>query len=225
MKTHGGRSFLHGHLFGDNVHEYLAPCIYEGEGEMLGMAFFKSLVKQHGDDVLRADRQGPARRGHQEAQHGQPGPPVGPARAAGGVRQVVRRAEVPPRGRTTLPPMPETLPQARRVRRQAGWAARGWKSAARCASTSLALADRQCRMSELSQRVQDAVIMLCTALYAARQNDDRRGGGRLLVPGPDAQAHRASVPRTATTARSPSWARRSPRASSSRSPACPRAKS
>ena len=38
MKTHGGRSFLHGHLLGDNVHEYLAPCIYEGEGEMLGMA-------------------------------------------------------------------------------------------------------------------------------------------------------------------------------------------
>src|SRR2546423_932756 len=48
MKTHGGRSFLHGHLFGDNIHEYLAPCIYEGEGEMLGMAFFKSLVKEHG---------------------------------------------------------------------------------------------------------------------------------------------------------------------------------
>src|SRR6185312_1083346 len=48
MKTHGGRSFLHGHLFGDNVHEYLAPCIYEGEGEMLSMAFFKSLVKHHG---------------------------------------------------------------------------------------------------------------------------------------------------------------------------------
>ena len=48
MKTHGGRAFLHGHMFGDNVHEYLAPCIYEGEGEMLGMAFFKSLVKDHG---------------------------------------------------------------------------------------------------------------------------------------------------------------------------------
>ncbi|MCO6456901.1 MAG: acyl-CoA/acyl-ACP dehydrogenase, partial [Pirellulaceae bacterium] len=48
MKTHGGRSFLHGHMFGDHVHEYLAPCIYEGEGEMLGMAFFKSLVKDHG---------------------------------------------------------------------------------------------------------------------------------------------------------------------------------
>src|SRR5207248_6906244 len=48
MKTHGGRSFLRGHLFGDNVHEYLAPCIYEGEGEILGLAFFKSLVKEHG---------------------------------------------------------------------------------------------------------------------------------------------------------------------------------
>ena len=23
MKTHGGRSFLHGHIFGDHVHEYL----------------------------------------------------------------------------------------------------------------------------------------------------------------------------------------------------------
>src|SRR5207248_4284380 len=48
MKTHGGRSFLKGHLFGDNVHDFLAPCIYEGEGEVLGLAFFKSLVKEHG---------------------------------------------------------------------------------------------------------------------------------------------------------------------------------
>src|SRR5262249_47036659 len=48
MKTHGGRSFLKGHPFGDNVYDFLAPCIYEGEGEMLGMAFFKSLVKEFG---------------------------------------------------------------------------------------------------------------------------------------------------------------------------------
>ncbi|HZU35764.1 MAG TPA: acyl-CoA dehydrogenase family protein, partial [Gemmataceae bacterium] len=48
MKTHGGRSFLHGHPFGDNIYDFLAPCIYEGEGEMLGLAFFKSLVKRHG---------------------------------------------------------------------------------------------------------------------------------------------------------------------------------
>ena len=45
----------------------------------------------------------------------------------------------------------------------------------------LALADRQCRMSELSQRLQDAVTILCTALYAARQNDEVvRAAGRLV---------------------------------------------
>ena len=48
MKTHGGRAFLKGHLFSENVFDYLAPCIYEGEGEILGLAFFKSLVKEHG---------------------------------------------------------------------------------------------------------------------------------------------------------------------------------
>jgi hypothetical protein len=48
MKTHGGRSFLQGHLIGDNIHEFLAPLIYEGEGDMLNMAFFKTLVKDHG---------------------------------------------------------------------------------------------------------------------------------------------------------------------------------
>ncbi len=52
MKTHGGRSFVHGHMFGDNVHDFLAPCIYEGEGEMLGMAFFKSLAKNHGQRFM-----------------------------------------------------------------------------------------------------------------------------------------------------------------------------
>ena len=48
FRSHGGSAFLKGHLFGDNLYDFLAPCIYEGEGEMLGMAFFKSLVKEHG---------------------------------------------------------------------------------------------------------------------------------------------------------------------------------
>ena len=61
MKTHGGRAFLHGHLFGDNVHEYLAPCIYEGEGEMLGMALLQVADQGARQDVLRADRQGARR--------------------------------------------------------------------------------------------------------------------------------------------------------------------
>src|SRR5690606_18192569 len=36
----------------------------------------------------------------------------------------------------------------------------------------LKLADRQCRRSELSARVQQMVVMLCTSLYAASQEDE-----------------------------------------------------
>ena len=61
MKTHGGRSLsARATSSATTVHEFLAPCIYEGEGEMLGMAFFKSLVKAARQAVLRADRPGPA---------------------------------------------------------------------------------------------------------------------------------------------------------------------
>jgi hypothetical protein len=35
----------------------------------------------------------------------------------------------------------------------------------------LKLADRQCRMSEMSSRVQALVVMLCASLYGARQQD------------------------------------------------------
>ncbi len=35
----------------------------------------------------------------------------------------------------------------------------------------LKLADRQCRMAELSQRCQDMITMLATSLHAARQDD------------------------------------------------------
>lgn len=52
MKTHGGRSFLKGHLVAENAADYMAPKIYEGEGEMLSMAFFKSLAKEHGMDFM-----------------------------------------------------------------------------------------------------------------------------------------------------------------------------
>ena len=36
----------------------------------------------------------------------------------------------------------------------------------------LKLADRQCRMAEVSQRVQDTVVMLVTALWAGRQKNE-----------------------------------------------------
>jgi hypothetical protein len=45
IRTHGGRSFLTGHPVGDDLYDYLAPCIYEGENELLSLAFFRSLLK------------------------------------------------------------------------------------------------------------------------------------------------------------------------------------
>ena len=83
MKTHGGRAFLKGHLFGDNIHEYLAPCIYEGEGEMLGMAFFKSLIKEHGKEFFE-----PIGRAIQASGIKKPNP-MNPAHAWGSLRSAL----------------------------------------------------------------------------------------------------------------------------------------
>ncbi|MGD9855549.1 MAG: acyl-CoA dehydrogenase family protein [Planctomycetaceae bacterium] len=171
MKTHGGRSFLHGHLFGDNVHEFLAPCIYEGEGEMLGLAFFKSLVKQHGRQYFE-----PIGKALQSAGIKQPNF-ANPAHAwalRGPLQEytkwwVGRRMQRA--ARPDLPKMDAAL------RRHAEFAADFLhKSALEISGTmrkhQLKLADRQCRMAEVSDRVQTAVVILCTALYAGRQTDE-----------------------------------------------------
>lgn len=170
MKTHGGRAFLHGHMFGDHVHEFLAPCIYEGEGEMLGMAFFKSLVKHHGVEFFE---------------------PIGKTLAAAGIKKpnltnpahawalrgplwqygkwlVAEKCRL--RGKPTLPTMPGHLADhaqfAIKVLNHAALEISGVMR-----KHQLALADRQCRMAEVSARVQDAIIILCTSLYAARKSD------------------------------------------------------
>ncbi len=171
MNTHGGRSFVHGHMFGDNIHEYLAPCIYEGEAEMLGLAFFKSLVKEHGKAYFE---------------------PVGKALAAAGIKKpnplnprhawVLKSVAYPylkwrvlqrllPTAQSNLPAMPEEL------RGHAAFAcAKMQKMALEISNTmstfQLSLADRQCRMAELSARCQDLIVILCTALYGARQSDE-----------------------------------------------------
>lgn len=169
MKTHGGRSFLHGHIFGDNVHEFLAPCIYEGEGEMLGMAFFKSLVKHHGRQFFEPIGMALAAKGIKQPNMANPshlwalkGPLANYTRWFMGRK--LHRAHY------TLPEMPAKL------RGHAEYAA-GWlqHSALEISGTmrkfQLKLADRQCRMAELSGRVQLAVVILCTSLYATRHKD------------------------------------------------------
>ena len=171
MKTHGGRSFLHGHMFGDNVHEFLAPCIYEGEGEMLGMAFFKSLVKQHGMKYFepigkalaaaKIKKLNPLNPRHAWALKGAVGPYL--KWIIGQKLRFHRRPE--------LPDMPKSL------LRHAEFAADRLQRSPLVidgvmAKHQLALADRQCRMAYLSQQLQDAVTILCVSLYGARSDDE-----------------------------------------------------
>jgi alkylation response protein AidB-like acyl-CoA dehydrogenase len=171
MKTHGGRSFLHGHIFGDNVHEYLAPCIYEGEGEMLGMAFFKSLVKEHGKRYFEPIGKALAAAGIKKPN------PLNPAHAwalSGALTPyagwfVGQKLRVT--GSPALPKMSEAL------RKHAEWACEMLQSqpleiSGAMRKHQLKLADRQCRMAELSGRVQKLIIMLATTLYAAQHEDE-----------------------------------------------------
>ena len=171
MKTHGGRSFLHGHMLGDNVHEFLAPCIYEGEGEMLGMAFFKSLVKHHGTKFFE---------------------PVGKALAAAKIRTMnplnpmhlwALRGAAPPYAMWTIKQMltPGSAPKLPnmpgQLKAHAEWACKQLNKAPLVVSGTmrrhqLKLADRQCRMAELSEEMQRLVIILATSLHAARSNDE-----------------------------------------------------
>lgn len=165
MKTHGGRSFLRGHLFGDNVYDYLAPCIYEGEGEVLGLAFFKSLVKEHGKQFFE-----PIGKRLQQYQMKTLNPinPVHLWRLRRELwsygkwkmgqkfrfrdRQSVEGLDARLQNHVDF-----ALDQFGRMRKELS---------ATMVKHQLKLADRQCRMAELSQRVQDAVTILVTALWA-----------------------------------------------------------
>ncbi len=170
MKTHGGRAFLHGHLFGDNVHEFLAPCIYEGEGEVLGMAFLKSLIKEHGKQFFEPIGRRAAALGLK-----QPNPlnPIHAWKLRGelmsyGLWRLGQRLGGWRRPRVDL--------KCRRLARLARFAADGLQRSrleidSLMVTHQLALPDRQCSMAELSQRIQDLVVMLTTALWADAQDD------------------------------------------------------
>lgn len=171
MKTHGGRFFLRGHPFGDDMHDLLAPCIYEGEGEMLCMALFKSLVKDHAERYFE-----PIGRILQDRQIRRPNllnprhwwalrDPL--ARYSGWwLRQQTRRGPS-----LRLPPLPTEL--AGHAEFAASWLAEAaTEISATMRKHQLKLPDRQCRMAELSQRVQTALVILVTSLAAARQEDE-----------------------------------------------------
>ena len=168
MKTHGGRSFLHGHMLGDNIHEFLAPCIYEGEGEMLGMAFFKSLVKQHGMQFFEPIGKTLAAAGIKKPN------PLNPSHAWA-LRKVVGpyfkwmlgqqlRAQI---ALAFAREHAERLADPRRIRRRLAAALAAADRRRRCASINWPWPIASAAWPYLSQQIQDAVTILCTSLYAA----------------------------------------------------------
>jgi alkylation response protein AidB-like acyl-CoA dehydrogenase len=171
MKTHGGRAFLHGHFFGDNVHEFLAPCIYEGEGEMLGLAFFKSLVKQHGRRFFEPIGQVMQSARIRKPNFANPRHMWAMRKPMWAYTKWLASKHLESTVRPQWPSMP------RELRGHAAFAAEGLqRSALEISATmrkhQLKLADRQCRMADLSSRIQSLVVILCTSLYASRQEDE-----------------------------------------------------
>jgi alkylation response protein AidB-like acyl-CoA dehydrogenase len=171
MKTHGGRSFLKGHMFGDNIYDYLAPCIYEGEGEMLGMAFFKSMVKEHGkqffEPIGRALQQNQIRSFN----------PMNPGHAWALRRELTAYAKWSLAHKLSGRERQQAPVTDRRLASHVDFAVdRFGRYAAEISKTmskhQLKLADRQCRMSELSLRVQDTVVLLVTALWGNQQKSE-----------------------------------------------------
>ncbi|MBU6451946.1 MAG: acyl-CoA dehydrogenase family protein [Cyanobacteria bacterium REEB67] len=170
MKTHGGRSFLEGHLLGDNIHDFLAPCIYEGEGEMLGMAFFKSLAKNHGSHFFEPIAKSLAKNKIKNFM------PVNPVHAfalrnelvpyavwwMGKQLEGVDQHEVP----NMSPALKNHIDFAIEFLSESPL-----ELSQNMVKHQLKLADRQCRIADMSQRVQDAIIMLVTAMYAHAQKD------------------------------------------------------
>lgn len=53
LMTVGGRGFLQGHPIGDNLHDFLAACIYDGQNDMLRQKFVAELGREHFERFLK----------------------------------------------------------------------------------------------------------------------------------------------------------------------------
>jgi alkylation response protein AidB-like acyl-CoA dehydrogenase len=173
MKTHGGRSFLHGHLFGDNVHDFLAPCIYEGEGEMLGMAFFKSLAKQHGMQFFEPVGRALEREKIKNFN------PMNPGHAWALRNELIpyafwrfgKELAGPDKHHDELEKMNPLL------QRHIDFVLdmmteHPLELSGAMVRHQLRLPDRQCLIADMSQRVQDTITMLVACMWANRKNDE-----------------------------------------------------
>lgn len=170
MKTHGGRSFVHGHLFGDNVHDFLAPCIYEGEGEMLGMAFFKSLAKNHGQKFMEPVGKALQREGLKGLN------PMDPSHVWKLRNEIFPYAFWRLGKQFAAPDTYEGSNMGAALKGHVDYAIEVLEQSPIELSDAmtkhqLKLADRQCRIAEMSQRIQDAITMMVTCFWAHQQEN------------------------------------------------------
>ncbi len=165
MMIHGGRSFLGDHIIGDNVHDYLAPSIYEGQNDMLSMKFFATLAKEHGLEYHL-----PLGNAMKEVKGGKYLSGAGKA-AATYVKYLSWKLSK--RFQSSCLAVSDWDGRDARLRAHVRFATRY------CSKLSVELssammkhgaktADRQSRVVLLSQRVQDAILMLVTATTAAK---------------------------------------------------------
>lgn len=171
MKTHGGRSFLGGHLFGDNVHDFLAPCIFEGEGEMLGMAFFKALAKEHGQKYFEPVGLALQRNKLKTLN------PMNPAHVLALFPELTNYAMWRVGAELATPDSPDLSRVNPTLKGHVEFALEmltklPLELSGAMVKHQLKLADRQCRIADMSQRVQDTVTMIVTSLYASRQGNE-----------------------------------------------------
>ena len=159
---------MKGHVIGDNIHEFLAPLIYEGEGDMLNMAFFKSLVKEHGLQYFE---------------------PIGQALAKTGKKnmsvvdmvknyklflpyaQWMFKETTYQKGAMRMDGLPLTL-QAYVVFAAKNLQETGKELSSLMRKHQLKLGDRQCRISLLSRKIQHLVTIIVTCTYASIFEND-----------------------------------------------------
>lgn len=165
LKTHGGRSFLEGHIIGDNIHDFLAPSIYEGENEMLGMAEFKGLVKDHGMKFMAP---------FATVKNFSPFNPAHVWKLKGALMRLGFWTIGALLNRSDNQHISGLNP---RLRKHTKFALKRFRMLMRqihfaMLKHQMKLADRQQRMIELSNDVQKAVTILATCMHASKLGDD-----------------------------------------------------
>ncbi|MBX9688208.1 MAG: acyl-CoA/acyl-ACP dehydrogenase, partial [Candidatus Obscuribacterales bacterium] len=168
LMIHGGRSFLEDHIIGPNMADYLAPLIYEGQNDMLSMKFFATLAKEHGlnymlplGESLKALRSGKIFSGA-----------VSFLKAATrlSIWKLKNRARSNSAG-LDLDGMDarlagHTLAAMKALKRLAA------EISGKMSKHGARLAERQGIVVQLSQQVQDAILMLVVAQHAQQLGDE-----------------------------------------------------